>query len=181
MRMAFGLVSVLVTLGVIIMIMTHITLPNIKQGGVAKKKTEETLGALTSSGLQDSKDSIALDPVNKGGRFEALKVRGIAPGGAMQMHYGLMNNDVIVGVAGNTFDATANGDQELAESLVWEARGRQQSLMVLRNGRRIELPWQPLPEEPDGPGANAAGGEAGEGAPVRRESPLSRQVRIATH
>ena len=141
MRMAFGLVAVLVTLGVIILIMSEFTLPNAKVALQQKKKTEETLGALTSSGLEDSKNSIAFDPVLRSNRFEALKVKTIVTGGAMDVHYGLLRNDVIIGVAGNTFDAIALGDQELAESLVWEARGKQQALMVLRKGKRIELPW----------------------------------------
>jgi hypothetical protein len=192
MRIAFGLVGILVTLGVIIMIMSFIELPAIKQARQTQKKTEQTLGALTSSGIQDSKDSIVLDPLTKGSRFDSLIVRSIVPGGAMQVNYGLMTNDVIIGVNGMTFDTVANGDSELAESLIWEARGKQQKLMVVRNGRKLDLPWLPPPETPPGGGAGGGGtnaganaGETGAGAGSEeakpRESPLSRQVRIQTH
>jgi hypothetical protein len=188
MRAAFGLIGILVTLGVIIAIWYFISLPNIKQAAVTKKKVEETLGALTSSGLAESKSSIVLDPrTTSGGRFNGLKVKGIVAGGAMQANYGLVVNDVIVGVGGNTFDAVANGDSEMAEALVWEARGKQQALMVERQGRRVELPWMPPPENPPGggPAGGGTGGEAasggGEEQAAPRESALKRQVKIATH
>jgi hypothetical protein len=182
MRIAFGLVGILVTLAVIIMIMSYIELPNIKAARQVQKKTEQTLGALTSSGIQDSKDSIVLDPLTKGSRFDSLIVRSIVPGGAMQVNYGLLNNDVIVGVNGMTWDVVANGDPDLAESLIWEARGKQQPLMVIRNGKKIKLPWMPPPEPPSAGGTGASAGEsgAGEQAPAK-ESPLTRQVRIQTH
>jgi competence protein ComGC len=186
MRAAFGLIGILVTLGVIVAIWYFISLPNIKQARQTQKKVEATLGALTSSGIQESKDSISLDARTRGGRFNGLIVKGIAPGGAMQVNYGLMTGDVIVGVHGNTFDAIANGDSDMAEALVWEARGRQQILMVERNGKKIDLPWQPAPELPPGAGpgaeaeaaAEAAGQSAGQAV---KESPLKRQVKIATH
>jgi hypothetical protein len=176
MRMAFGLVGVLVTLGVIIWIMSVFTLPTAKVALQQKKKTEETLGALTSSGIQETKDSMILDPVSKGSRFDCFRVKGILPGGPMQVQYGLTLNDEIVGVQGLTFDTTANGDPDLAEALIWEARGKQQSLMVRRNGVRLELPWQPPPKQVPG----NTGADAGDGAGVK-ESPLARQVRIQTH
>ena len=42
---------------------------------------------------------IAFDPVLRSNRFEALKVKTIVTGGAMDVHYGLLRNDVIIGVA----------------------------------------------------------------------------------
>ena len=185
MRAAFGLIGILVTLAVIMAIWYFISLPNIKQARQTQKKVEATLGALTSSGLQESKDSIVLDPrTTGGGRFTGLIVSGIVRGGAMEANYGLMPNDVIVGVHGNTFDATANGDSDMAKDLVWEARGRQQFLMVERQGQKILWPWKRAPETPANAGG-AAAGEAGAGGeeekPAPRESPLKRQVRIATH
>src|SRR5205814_8712553 len=100
MRMAFGLVSLLVTIGVIIMIFHFIEAPKIKAAVQTKKRVEAWGGSNTSEGLADAKASIVLDPVNTGGHFNGFIVRSIVPGGAMARDFGLAAGDTIIAIGG---------------------------------------------------------------------------------
>src|SRR5438552_2584827 len=123
MRMAFGLVGLLVTIGVIVWIMHVYTLPAAKVAGQTKRRVEEDFGGLTSSGMEDAKNSIALTPVMSGSRLKGLQVTSIAPGGPMQARYGLMSGDLIIGAKNQRLDLVAGNDPEMAEIQVFESNG----------------------------------------------------------
>lgn len=137
MRMAFGLVSVLVAIGVVVMIMSNYTLPAAKQAITVKKQAESRFGSNTRDGLEEAKASITLDDVLKGGRFDALQVTAVVPGGQMATEFGFMAGDTIVAIGG--LPLRDLNDADIARDQVFEAKMRDQPVTVLRNNAPIEL------------------------------------------
>ena len=137
MRMAFGLVGILVTLGVIIMIMHSYTLPAAQQAIQTKKKVESQFGSNSPEGMAAAQASIVLDEDTKGGHFRGLIVKSVTPGGPMQTDFGLMNGDEITAIGGMRL--RDNNDAELSRAQLFEAKMRRQPLTVLRNGAEIQL------------------------------------------
>ena len=137
MRMAFGLVSVLVTLGVIIMFMHSYELPAIKQAGKTKTMVEHRFGSNTSEGLAEAKASITLDDIERGGHFDSLAVKAVAPGGRMAVDFGFSAGDTIVAIGG--FRTRDMNDADDARSKLFEAKMRQWPVTGVRNGSHIDL------------------------------------------
>jgi len=137
MRMAFGLVGILVTLGVIIMIMHSYTLPAAKQAIQTKKKVESQFGSNSPEGMAAAQASIVLDDDVKGSQFRGLIVKSVTPGGPMQTDFGLMNGDEITAIGGMRL--RDNNDAELSRAQLFEAKMRRQPLTVMRNGTEIQL------------------------------------------
>jgi C-terminal processing protease CtpA/Prc len=137
MRGIFGLVGLLVTLGVVIMIWHTYSLPAAKQAITAKKQVEQRFGSNTSEGLADAKSSIDLEDVQKGNHFDSLLVKSVTAGGPMATDFGLVAGDSIVAIGGlRTRDMN---DAEEARDKLFEAKLRQTPLSVIRNGSSIEL------------------------------------------
>src|SRR5437764_12698498 len=135
--MAFGLVGLLVTLGVIIMIFHYIEAPTIKQAVQTKKKVEAQFESNTSEGLADAQASINLDDIERGGHFYGLNVKSIVPGGPMQVDFGLAPGDTIIAIGG--VSVRDNNDPDLARAPLFEANVRRQPLTVERGGLPVEL------------------------------------------
>jgi len=135
--MAFGLVGVLVTLGVIIMIMHSYTLPAAQPAIQTKKKVESQFGSNSPEGMAAAQASIDLDEVVKGGHFHGLLVKKVTPGGPMATDFGLMNGDEITAIGGMRL--RDNDDAELSKAQLFEAKMRRQPLTVTRNGMEIQL------------------------------------------
>lgn len=141
MRMAFGLVSLLVAVGIIAMLMNQQS-SSIRTAAKTQQKVQDTFGSLTSGGLAEAKESISLSPAPAGGKFRSLLVESVSAGGPMGQYFGLQKGDQIVGVGGNPFEVIAAGDPELATAQVFEARARSQKLMVRRGDQTIDLPQE---------------------------------------
>lgn len=137
MRMAFGLVSLLVTVGVLIMIFHYIEAPAIQKAGQTKKKVENWAGSNTSQGLADAKSSIDLEEITSGGKFNGFLVKSITPGGPMATDFGLLAGDQIVGIGG--LRMRDDNDSDLSRAQIFEAKIRNQPLNVIRNNQQIEL------------------------------------------
>ena len=139
MRAGFGLVAILVTLGVIIWFMHVYELPAIKQAVQTKKKVEEQFSMNTPEGMADAQASIVLDDATKGSRFNGLQVTSVVTGGPMNKVFGLMAGDQIVAIGGQKLRDPPYNDPEMACAMLYEAKLRQQPLTVIRNGEEIEL------------------------------------------
>jgi C-terminal processing protease CtpA/Prc len=137
MRMAFGLVGVLVVLGVIVWFMHVYELPAAKQAIQTKKKVESQFGSNSPEGIEEAKSSIVLDDVDRGGHFDGLFVKSVVPSGSMARDFGLMPGDTIIAIAGQRFRDM--NDPDLARAMLLEAKMRQQPLTVLRGGNTIDL------------------------------------------
>jgi C-terminal processing protease CtpA/Prc len=140
MRAGFGLVAILVTLGVIIVIWSNYTLPVAKQAIQTKKKVEEQFSMNTPEGYADAQASITLDDAMRGTKFDGLTVTAIVPGGAMNKTFGLLAGDQIVAIGGQRLRDPPYDDPEMARATLFEAKLRQQALTVVRNGQEIQLP-----------------------------------------
>jgi C-terminal processing protease CtpA/Prc len=140
MRAGFGLVAILVTLGVIIVIWSNYTLPVAKQAIQTKKKVEEQFSMNTPEGYADAQASITLDDATRGTKFDGLTVTAIVPGGAMSKTFGLLAGDQIVAIGGQRLRDPPYDDPEMARATLFEAKLRQQALTVVRNGQEIQLP-----------------------------------------
>ena len=139
MRAGFGLVAILVTLGVIIVIWSSYTLPAAKQAIQTKKKVEEQFSMNTPDGMAEAQASIVLDDAQKGGRFNGLQVTSVVTGGPMNKVFGLLAGDEIVAIGGMRLKDPPYNDPEMARATLYEAKLRQQPLTVLRNGEEIQL------------------------------------------
>jgi C-terminal processing protease CtpA/Prc len=139
MRAGFGLVAILVTLGVIIMIMHAYTLPAAQQAVQTKKKVEEQFGMNTPEGMADAQASIVLDDATRGSRFNGLQVTSVVTGGPMNKTFGLLAGDEIVAIGGQRLRDAPYNDPEMARAMLYEAKLRQQPLTVMRNGQEIQL------------------------------------------
>src|SRR2546423_348138 len=98
MRMAFGLIGVLVTIGVVVWLMSAFYLPHTQTVLKAQKDITpqvEQISGHTRDGVKAS-DTITLDGENSGGRFNSVVVTSIVPGGAMQSYFGLQKGDSII-------------------------------------------------------------------------------------
>lgn len=138
MRMAFGLVGILVTLGVIIMFMHVYELPAAKQAITVKKKVEAWGESNTAEGMADAKASIVLEEVTTGGKFNGFLVKSIVPGGPMARDFGLAAGDTIVAIGG--IRMRDFNDPELSNAeLFGEAKLYNRPLTVIRGGSEIEL------------------------------------------
>src|SRR5688572_16215212 len=158
MRMAFGLVSVLVVLGIIVFIMKSVEHPadTVRRLEPVKEDARQLAGQ-DKSGMKAS-ESITLDPRMRGSKLEGMLVTWLVAQGPMQAYFGLQVNDVIVEIAGMKVGDVSNNDGSLAEAMIWEAYQRRQALTVLRQGYMLVL-------EPGAGQATAAAAAAQTGEP----------------
>ena len=98
MRMAIGLAGILVTMGVIIWIMSQITLPATKQALDVKKQVTpkvEQMAGHTSDGTR-AVDTVQVKREERNGRLSAIVVTEVVEGAAMDQHFGLKKGDAII-------------------------------------------------------------------------------------
>ncbi len=142
MRMAFGLVGLLVTLGVTVWIMHAVTLPQ-TQNALKVRDTASTQvrqwSGLDSDG-RSALDSITLKPVGPAEQIQGLQVSAIDPRGVMATHYGLRVNDIITGTQGLKLSDLGGDDFNSLCAQVREAYARNATLTVQRGGEEITLP-----------------------------------------
>src|SRR3954469_17477500 len=137
MRMAFGLVGVLVTLGVIIMFMHAYELPAAQKAIQTKKRVESQFGSNSPEGYADAQASIVLDDAERGGKFQGLDVKSVTPGGPMARDFGFAPGDQIVAIGGQRLRDI--NDPEMARAMLFEAKMRRQPVTVLRGGVEAEV------------------------------------------
>jgi hypothetical protein len=137
MRMAFGLVGLLVTLGVIIWIFHVYTAPSLKVAGQTRQKVNAWAESNTAEGMAEAEASIVLDESISGNHFDGFLVKSIVPGGPMARDFGLVAGDKIIAIAGLRMRDFDNPD--LSKAQLFEAKLRGQPLTVIRGNAEIEL------------------------------------------
>ena len=160
MRMAFGLVAILVTLMVVIFIMKFMYLPSLQQAATVQKevrpKVEQISGHDSSTG-GDARDSIKLDAENGGGsKMKSAAVTQIVPGGAMDKYFGLQKGDSIVEIAtqgGVMTEVKDMGSPGEAKDSLLSSYENSQQIVVIRNGQRVTLPAAPAANAGTGAGS----------------------------
>lgn len=175
MRAIFGLVGILIAIGVLVYFMatgglTH-TQQVVEQGEKARHQAEQLAGR-DASGAR-VQDTITLDPQSSGGRLNSILVTDIVADGPMAKYFGLKRNDSIIQIGYMKVpDIT---DASMAKDLVYEAYQRRQELVIVRDGRNLTLPQ---------PQAQAPAAQPNNPTPPPSERPLDRQLRgigVPTH
>lgn len=143
MRAMFGLVSLLVTVGVIIWLFSMFSIPTAREGRKAQDQARQISGRGEDG--QSAIDSFKVEPELRGNRLQALNVTDVTPGGALA-GYGLQRGDQIVQINGTKVGDLSNNDAELAKAQVHDAFRGAQPIVVLRNGQQITLPQGQNPQ-----------------------------------
>src|SRR4051812_2215023 len=102
MRAIFGLVGILVTVGVIVWWMGSgggLTQTGVvmHEGQKAREQVNQIGGMQRDTGERAS-DSADLEAISSGGKVNGILVTSVKPGGAYAQYFGLQTNDTIVGV-----------------------------------------------------------------------------------
>jgi hypothetical protein len=148
MRMAFGLVSLLVTIGIIALVMSMMLdkqTGSIGAGIVAREEAKQIAG-IGQDG-EAATHSAYFENGQTGGKFGKLITMQVVPGGAYDTYFGLQKDDEVVEIeqSGSMMKVNdiSNGDPDLARALISDAYARQQHIIVVRNGVRMTLPGVP--------------------------------------
>ena len=137
MRFAFGLVSLLVVVGILFLVFAKNEAPQIEAGQKAQDEAQQISGRDANG--KPAKDSYKTEEFDAGGGgFKGLKVIDVTPGGAMETYYGLKVGDVILQLSG--MDVSALGDYGSAKGMVDQAFQEAKTLTVDRDGAKITLP-----------------------------------------
>jgi hypothetical protein len=138
----FGLVGLVVTLGIVMYFFMQVEAPTLQQG----KKAQDQVTQISGRG-QDGKsamDSFKIEPKNRGSRLASLLVTDVTPGGAVEDYYGLKKGDEIVSVTTQAglqkVGDASNDDPGMAKIQVQQAFQGSLPIVVLRNGKQMTLP-----------------------------------------
>lgn len=137
MKFAFGLVGVLVALGVIVMIMSA-GLDYNSQVIKTSQQAKETSAQITGKGFNES---FTAEAVDRNGKIVALKITSVIPNEPMDLIFGLRTGDEIVTIGPN--DLRDLNDEDLARGLLLDASRGGSSLVIMREGQRITVSSRP--------------------------------------
>jgi hypothetical protein len=171
MRAAFGLVSLLICLGIIILIMKMGGHPaDVIEHSKSARGQAERIAGVDHEGMR-VQDSIRLDAVEKNSKIAYMLVDDIVADGPMANYFGLKRNDQILTVG--PLDLR-DQDAGMAKALILEARTRQQELTVRRDGEIIKLP--------NAAGPSKQAGQNDTGTPLSRQlEGIKGATKIPTH
>lgn len=136
---AFGLLSLLITVAIILWMMvgTGYTGAVAKQNQAARQQLN-VLSGKDPTGTVSAIDTIhtRVDRTGARPRFIATEVQ---QGGVMEERYGIRPGDRIVEIAGLDFE-TNIGSKESGDEWLATAYARQQSIVVMRGNQKLTLP-----------------------------------------
>lgn len=152
MKFGFGLVGLLVVIGIIAFLWGPGGMhpADTARTGMEAQKQVRQLSGQGDSGMRVT-DSAALEPQLKGNKIDSLLVKTVAQGGPMQQYFGLRVGDQIVeiGTRGMGLQKVSQfNDAGMAEASAYEAFQFQLPLVVIRDGQRVELPQTATPTTP---------------------------------
>jgi hypothetical protein len=165
MRMAVGLVAILIGVGVMVWIMHAVELPAVQQAVNVKKKVEPQVQQMAGTGTNgvDARQSIKLDAEMTGGKMTSVDVTSIDVDGPMAKYFGLQKGDAIVEIAtqGGAFTPVKEmSDPAAAKDDLLSSFQNSQQIIVVRNGQRLTLPVPPPSKSAQSPSAAPAPGSA---------------------
>ena len=160
MRMAFGLVSLLVTLGIILLLF-RAQAPALKEGKKAQDQARQMAGR-DEDGARVT-DAVTLDANDRNGKMESVVVTDIRENSALQQRYGLQKGDVIVEMGPLAVRGHMSSPEE-ARDMLQDAYQKNYNLVVIRGFDRLTLPMAegtaPASASAAAPGAPKAPGSA---------------------
>jgi hypothetical protein len=137
MRAAFGLVSLLVVVAIILILFSMYSIPAAKQGRVAQNQARQIAGLDEDNAPVT--DAVTLDAKDRNGKMEGAVVTSITPGSALQKRFGLQNGDVILEMGPLSVKENMSSASE-AKDFLLDAYQKDQSLVVMRGSERFTLP-----------------------------------------
>jgi len=143
MRMAFGLVGLLVSVAILVYVWSFYTAGVATSGSQARDVAEQIAG-VESSGLGGrASDWIKLTDYAPGGKLQGMTVSQVAAGSSIQSYFGIKAGDRIINVGPQSVKDI--GDADMARALIAESYQRRWALVVMRGNERLELPQTPKP------------------------------------
>ena len=133
MRYAFGLVSLLVVTGIILVLFSKYEIPIAKKGKETQEQVQPIVGQ-TADGIK-AQDSVKVDGQMAGGQLRSLLVTSVTPGGYFEQYYGLKVGDKVLQINGN--DVGVFNDAGMAEAELWQVQSR--PITISRNGQTMTL------------------------------------------
>jgi hypothetical protein len=146
MRMAFGLVGLLVTVGVIAWLMYAIEAPDIQASHAAQQQAEtlvDQLNGQDANGVKIEDSYKVFADSRDDNKLQDLQVTQVMPGGPMDVKFGLKPNDVIVAaIDGHTVRTDLNGlnSQQDGMDAIHDAFTSGGQLIVQRGEQTLTLP-----------------------------------------
>src|SRR4051812_44607202 len=137
MRAAFGLVSLLVVVAIILILFSMYSIPAAKQGKVAQNQARQIAGRDEDNAPVT--DAVTLDAQDRNGRMEGAVVTSIVPNSALQQRYGLQNGDVILEMGPLSVKTNMSSPSE-AKDFLLDAYQKSQPVVVMRGSERFTLP-----------------------------------------
>ena len=133
---AFGLVGLLITVGLLLYISSW-NAQTVLQTSAPAKKMAEQLSGRNASGASVMTD-LKLEPQMAGDQLRGLKVKSIAAGSEIEQYFGLKAGDNIV--QAQLDFSSLMGDAEMASNMILDQYQKRGSIVVERNGQRLTLP-----------------------------------------
>lgn len=146
MRMAFGLVSILVTIGVIAWIWHEVEGPDIKASLDAQKQVDPEIkqwSGLDADGRHVEETFKVFADLRDDNKLQDLQVTQVSPGSTLDVKYGLKPNDVITAVVdASTLRTDMNGldNEQAGMDAIRDAYAGGGQIVVVRGDHTLTLP-----------------------------------------
>ena len=190
MRMAFGLIGLLVAIGVVVMIMNTVLKKEqtvISVGNEAREEVKQ-IGGYSEDMTPAANSATIEQKQSESGKLESLVVKDVVTGGALEKYFGLKAGDVIIEVNGMKVSETPGSDAELSKAWLIEAYQKKQPIVVVRDQKRVTLPQAGAAPTPAATPAAGTAPPSTPAAPTEQPAssdPLQRQLdsiqKVPTH
>ena len=140
MRMAFGLVSLLVTLAIILLLFRTYQAPVLKTGKSATDDARQIAGRDEDN--RPVTDAITLDARDRNGRMEGAVVKTITPGSTLEKFYGFQPGDVILELGPLSVRGNMSSPDEAKDFLLGSYQ-KGEPVVVMRGPNKLTLPLPP--------------------------------------
>jgi hypothetical protein len=161
MRMAFGLVSVLVTLGIVMLLIKDFELPAVEEGHIVQQQMQLVSGR-DQNGTPIEKTYTLYTETRQDGRVQDFQVSAINADSPLLTVFGVKLNDVIIGAIdahGLSHDfAKDNDDEETCKLAVRDVVAFGGKIIVVRDGQQLVLPNGAAQRAPVSPANPTAAG-----------------------
>jgi hypothetical protein len=147
MRALFGLVGLLVAIGVLVWWLgspgggLEHTQQVLKSGQTAREQISQ-VGGLDANTGRSAMASAELEEVSSSGKLSGLQVQKVEPDGAYARYFGLEPGDTIVAVVYQGLRQSIRdiGDADMAKAQVSDAYSKQGQVIVKRGNAEVTLP-----------------------------------------
>jgi len=134
--MAFGLISLLVVLAIVMYLFKTVDAPEIEQAKKAQDQAQQISGR-DANGVA-AMSSYKAEEYDVGNQFKGIRITDVTAGAPMDQYYGLKVGDVVLQIGG--LDVVSLGDYGSAKGQLDQAFQESRTLLVDRDGTQMSLP-----------------------------------------